>query len=164
MKSLTLIFALIIFTHLPGYSQSVPLSEAEVKAGKEVLETVARWGDAVKNNDTKMLDILFRDDLVITTFDGRVRGKSEELEILKPSENVRTTAVTNDNLVVRVYGNTAIVTGIAKMEFLASGKTSQAAFRYTAVFVKENKGWQLAALHTSNGRGTPANARTEGRQ
>lgn len=154
MKRLIWAVMIVGSLYIPAFSQDRPITPAEAEAAKGVLETVSRWGDAVKDGNTKMLDILFRDDLVITTFDGRVRGKAEELDIINPSENARTTAVANENLVVRIYGNTAIVTGLAKMEFLSNGKPSKTAFRYTAVFVKEDKGWQLAALHTARPQGS----------
>ncbi len=115
----------------------------------EVLATVAVWADAVRDRDTKKLEHIFADDMVITAFDGSVRGKKEELEVLKPNPNLRTTSVTNEHVGLKIFGEVAVVTAQTTMEFVVAEKTSRMAMRYTAVFVKRDGRWQIVVLQTA---------------
>ena len=117
-------------------------------AAKEVFATITKWADAVRDRDTKTLDKIFETDLIITTFDGKTRGKAEELQILKPGRAMRTVSINNEDLKVRIFDKTALVTALTRMNFVVGEQVSQAAFRYTAVFVKQDGRWQLVALQT----------------
>jgi len=110
---------------------------------------ITKWADAVRSRDTKALDSLFAEDLIITSFDGTTRGKKEELEILKPEEKVKTVSIKNDDVRVRVFGTAAVVTALTKMHFEINEKDVYMALRYTAVFAKHDGRWQLVALQTA---------------
>lgn len=138
--SLFLIFGTSAFSQTPA---KVPA------AGEEVMATVSRWAVAVQNRDTAALDELFSDELVVTAPDGTTRGKQEELKILQPKEGMRTVSVANDDLRIRLIGDAAVVTGLVRMKFVVNEKESSQAFRYTAVFAKENGRWRLAALQSA---------------
>ena len=115
----------------------------------EVMATIARWADAVRDRDQKALDQLFEDEMIVTAFDGTMRGKQAELDVLKPDANVRTLTVTNEDIRIRRFEKTAIATATTRMEFLISEKPVKTAFRYTAVFVKKENRWQIVALQTT---------------
>lgn len=68
------------------------------------------WANAVVSRDMNVLDKLFSDDLFITTYDGKTRGKEQELEVLKPSPDVKTISVENEDVRVKIYGKTSVVT------------------------------------------------------
>ncbi len=119
------------------------------KAGEEVIAMIAKWADAVRDRDTKALDQIFEAEVLITTFDGKMRGKAEELEILRPGGDLKTVSVANEDVRLRIFDKTAVATGLTRMKFLVGGKESQAAFRYTAVFVKRDARWQIVALQTA---------------
>ncbi len=142
---LFLVILLIITLTVVGYGQKMSRDETDVRAA------VAKWADAVKNRDQKALDGLFADDLFITDFNGGTRSKKEELEVLKPSETVKTISVTNENIAVRVYekSKTAIVTAFVKMVFEIGGKQSPMAMRYTSLWEKRKGNWQIVVLQTA---------------
>jgi ketosteroid isomerase-like protein len=123
------------------------------KDEQEVRAAVKGWADAVAARDTKALDRIFSDDLFITAYDGSTRGKKEELEALRPSPDLKTLAVENEDLRVKIYGKSAAITGvvtaIVKMRFESGGKETSVAFRYTAVFVKKDRRYQLTVLQTT---------------
>jgi len=49
---------------------------------------------------------------------------------------------------VRVYENTAVVTGLAEWKYTLNGQVSNPRRRYTAVYVKGGPlGWRMVALH-----------------
>ncbi|MBP7416854.1 MAG: nuclear transport factor 2 family protein [Pyrinomonadaceae bacterium] len=117
----------------------------------DVRAAIAKWADAVKDRDQKALDATFADDLFITDYNGGTRGKKEELEVLKPSETMKTVSVTNENIVVRIYdkSKTAIVTAAVKMVFEIAGKQTPMAMRYTSVWEKRKGKWQIVVLQTA---------------
>jgi uncharacterized protein (TIGR02246 family) len=150
MKNTGILFSTILLFSLPAFAQTETENpEIRTKSGKEVFAAVAKWADAVRSRDTKALELLFADDLIVTTFDGKTRGKKEELEVLKPNELVKTISVNNDEVKIRVYGRAAVVTALTKMHFVISEKNAYSNFRYTAVFVKQDGRWQIVALQTA---------------
>jgi len=127
------------------HAQQISREETEVRAA------IGRWADAVKDRDQKALDAIFADDLFITDYNGGTRGKKEELEVLKPSETMKTLSVTNENIVVRIYNKskTAIVTAVVQMVFEITGNQSPIAMRYTSVWEKRKGNWQIVVLQTA---------------
>lgn len=121
----------------------------QLKAEREVSETVKQWAAAIVSRDMVALGKILADDIEITDFTGKLRGKKEELEVLKPSPDVKTVSVENEDLKIKVYGKTALVTALTVMVFNIGGKDSATSLRYTAVFVKRDGRWQIIALQTS---------------
>ncbi|MBX3243729.1 MAG: nuclear transport factor 2 family protein [Acidobacteria bacterium] len=148
MKRLVFLFLAVLFISAGSYGQA-PTPSDQNNAEAEVMKAIAKWADAVRSRDMKALDALFADELFITTFDGKTRGKKEELEVLKPNPNVRTVSVENEDVRVKLYGETAVVTALTKMQFVISEKETPVAMRYTAVFVKRDGRWQMVALQTA---------------
>ncbi len=145
-----LLAAAITFVVSAGcFSQTVAPGVPVPKEGHEIFATITKWADAVRRRDTKALESIFEEGLIVSTFDGKTRGRAEELEILKPGGDLKTVSVNNEDVKVRFFENTAVVTALTRMKFLIGEKESQTAFRYTAVFVKKDGRWQLAALHTA---------------
>ena len=132
---------------IPVLGQASKTSRDEI----EVRAAIGNWANAVRDRDQKALDALFAEDLFITDYIGGTRGKREELEVLKPSATVKTLSVTNENIVVRVYGKSksAVVTAMVKMVFENGGKQNSMAMRYTSVWVKRKGSWQLVVLQTA---------------
>lgn len=129
----------------PAQGQKISRDETDVRAA------IGKWADAVKERDQKALDAIFADDLFITDYNGGTRGKKEELEVLKPSETMKTLSVTNENIVVRIYNKskTAIVTAVVQMVFEITGKQTPMAMRYTSVWEKRKGNWQIVVLQTA---------------
>lgn len=139
-----------------GVSAQQRLTEAELKSGREIMETVSKWADAVRDRDAKRLEAIFAEDALITTYEGKVRGRAVELEAMKPIANLRMSSVTNEDVVIKVYGDVGVVTALTRMKFVSSGNESNVALRYTAVFVKRNGVWQIVALQTARVPATAA--------
>ncbi len=144
------IFLLLAVMAVPAgaFGQAAGYS-SETGIAKEVFATIAKWGEAVRSRNTKTLDEIFEDNAVITTFDGKTRGKSEELDLLKPRPDFRGISVKNEDIKVRVFGDTAVATAECRMAYVSGQKLMNTAFRYTAYFVKQDGRWQIVALHTS---------------
>jgi ketosteroid isomerase-like protein len=121
--------------------------DSKTREGREVFAAVTRWADAVRGRDRKALDEIFAEELIVTAIDGTTRGKSDEIGILT-SGSTQISSVNNEDLKVRVFGRAALVTGSVKLVFVDGDNERSLALRYTAVFVKENGMWRLAAVQS----------------
>ena len=126
-----------------------PVTAEQKKAAAEVMATISRWAVAVREGDAKALEAIFDDEAIITTYDGNTRGKAEEMGAMQPNPNVRLSSVSNDDVVIKVFGDVAVVTALTKIKMVAGGKESAFALRYTAVFVKRDGNWRIVALQTA---------------
>ncbi|MEO7674909.1 MAG: nuclear transport factor 2 family protein [Pyrinomonadaceae bacterium] len=147
MRAVVLVIVMVLASCIAAAAQP-EIERTDPAAAKEVFSTIAKWADAVRNRDTKALDTIFETDLIVTTFDGKTRGKAEELEVLKPGGDMKTVSINNEDVKVRIFDKTALVTALTRMKFILGEKESLAAFRYTAVFIKKDGRWQIVALQT----------------
>lgn len=144
-------FCLILLLVAIGASSASGQASKMSREETEVRAAIGKWANAVKDRDQKALDAIFADDLFITDYNGGTRGKREELEVLKPSETIKTISVSNENIVVRVFerSKAAIVTAVVRMTFEITGKQSSMAMRYTSVWEKRKGNWQIVVLQTA---------------
>ena len=86
-----------------------------------------------------------------------VTTKKQDLEALKqpPNPDVKLTAYDVDDMNVRLYDKTAVVTGRVTTKRLVKGQAMTSQSRFTDVFVWRDGRWQLVAGHSSRIR-TPS--------
>jgi ketosteroid isomerase-like protein len=133
---------------MSGIAQQ-PVTAEQKKAAGEVMATISKWAVAVRDRDPKALEAIFDDEIIITSYDGNTRGKAEEMGAMKPNPNVRLSSVSNDDVVIKVFGEVAVVTALTRIKMVAGGKESAIALRYTAVFVNRDGNWRIVALQTA---------------
>jgi ketosteroid isomerase-like protein len=99
------------------------------------------------NRDVAAMERIEADEFSITHANGRVLTKADEIAGLKRQTGPRdpNTAFLTEGTKVRVYGDTAVLTGIVVMKFKDSVERS----RYTDVYVKRDGRWQVVASHLS---------------
>ncbi len=148
MRKVIFVVAVVFVSCVSVAAQSEPEKTSQSSA-KEIFMAIADWADAVRNRDTKALDKIFEADMIVTAFDGTTRGKTEEIEILKPGGVMKMLSISNDDVKVRIFDKTAVVTALTRMNFVVGEKESSSAFRYTAVFLKKDGRWQIIALQTA---------------
>lgn len=154
MKRFSFLIGTFFLAAVSSGAQTLP--ETGSRRGQEVIATVAKWAEALRDRDVKALDLIFDDEAIITTFDGRKRGKAEELESVKPNPRARTASVANEDVVIKLFGDVAVVTALTRMKMSAGGRESALAMRYTAVFVKKDGNWRIVALQTARAPQVPA--------
>ena len=94
--------------------------------------------------DAGTLDKLLAPELTYTHGDARVVDKAVFLAELK-SGDFKYVSIEPNDLKVRVYGNTAVVTGGAGMQIVNKGAPATIRIRYTNTQVKRNGSWQMVA-------------------
>ena len=116
---------------------------------QELRELEKNWGDAVVKHDWAFLDQILADDCTWTGPDGKVWSKTQTLASLKSGEDVVSSSETDD-LMVRVYGDTAVVTGRTTVKEQYKGKDISGQYRWTDMWVKDYAGrWRCVADHSS---------------
>jgi ketosteroid isomerase-like protein len=124
------------------------------KAEQEVTALNRAWADAIVRGDMEALDRMFADDM--TVLSGEVRNKAQEMDDLRPSADIKTYFFNTEDVRVRVYGDTAVVTGHAKWRINLKGRDVDNERLYTLVAVKQQGRWQIVAQHLSRlNRPTP---------
>jgi ketosteroid isomerase-like protein len=101
--------------------------------------------DAVVKSDVGRLDKQTSDDYMLITMNGRVSDKSQMLDGFKSGQSKLTTEDLSD-LKVRVYGNTAVVTGKADIKGTLGGQDATGQIFFTRVYVKKDGRWQSVSL------------------
>jgi uncharacterized protein (TIGR02246 family) len=148
MKSFIHIVLTVAAFALPAYSQ--PLTPEQKKGAEEVLATISRWADAVRDRNMKGLDQIFAEDLFVTLPNGQVRRKADEMKALEPNPAVKTASIVNEDVEVRMMGDAAVVTAVTKMRMLRDKTNVPVTLRSTSAFAKRDGRWQLVVLQIAN--------------
>ena len=100
---------------------------------------------AVVKADVATLDKTTSDDYVLINLNGRMTGKSEMIAGFKSGQS-KLTAEDLSDLKVRVYGNTAVITGKADVKGTLGGTDATGTILFTRVWVKKDGRWQSTSL------------------
>jgi ketosteroid isomerase-like protein len=104
------------------------------------------WLNAEKNHDVAAFEKLVADDWIAITPDGKTQTKTERAAEIK---DANTTSATMGDMKVRVFDNTAVVTGADDESTTEDGKKSTAHYVWTDVFVKRDGRWEAVASQTA---------------
>ena len=109
-----------------------------------ILRTDREWNEAYPNRDTAALDRILADDWMCIDGRGNVIGKRELIDrIASNSNSLDRHEFSEINL--RLFGDTAIVTGRLSGAGTDNGVPFEFSQRYTRVYVKRNDNWQAVA-------------------
>jgi len=134
--------SLVIAAMLLGTSAAHPSPEDDVRA----LETAR--GEALLKADTTAIARMTSDDFIEISRLGQIRTKADNLRELG-SGALKLTSVKYDSLSVRIYGDVAVLQGVADNTGTFRGFPFAGKLRYTRIFVKRDGRWQAVAMqHT----------------
>jgi len=145
MRGLSTILALLLAVSALASAQP-RATAADVKELNR-LETV--WNEAHLKGDVNALDRLWADDLFVTMPDMPPMNKEESLAIWKAGKMKFDIYRTSD-LRIKVYGNTAVVTGQLVRIRDATSKQFEDDWRFTKVYVRRGGRWQVVTWHGSH--------------
>ncbi|MEO8203885.1 MAG: nuclear transport factor 2 family protein [Betaproteobacteria bacterium] len=113
-----------------------------VASEKDILALEARRYAAMIALDEAELGRLFGDDLIYVHSSGAVDTKASYIHALRTGK-FRYTKCERFEEKVRLYGDTALVTGRAVFEALTEGAPKTLRLRYLNVWAKGAEGWRL---------------------
>lgn len=109
----------------------------------------SEWNDAHVRADASALARLYGDDVVIVVPGMRVMTKSDALGMLQPGRMTFQRYETSE-LQIRVYDQTAIVTGRLQRTRVIADRKADDDWRFTKVYARRVGGWQVISFHASN--------------
>ena len=147
------VFAGVLFTSTQA-QQAVNLKLTETEA--KLMQLERDIGDANVRRDKAFFERIEADEFVFTDSAGGLTTKAEDVASLdKPAGEFKLISYVPDDMKVRVYGNTAVVTGRTTTKLQSKDREVTNRSRFTDVFVKRNGRWQLVAGHSSRLREPP---------
>ena len=149
MKPL-LVIGVVLTMPLLVFGQAKPAaSQADTASVEQTVMQMERdWIQASLKKDAAALGKILADDWSAIGFQGTTTSKAEALAELK-SGVAATQSVELGDMKVRVFGNTAIVTGGDTEKGTYKGKDSSGKYMWTDVFVQRNGRWQAVASQST---------------
>lgn len=138
MKGISLF---IVFT-IAATTCAAQDTEAAVKSRIIALEQL--WNQAYKAGDTKALDSILDNAIVLINDDGSVQSKTEFLASVKSSgtqPSSQEQQVTPESLTVHVFGTAAIATGVMRVKGVEGGKPYTRRERFVDTWVNKGGNW-----------------------
>jgi len=128
-----------------GLSFSQTAKDADTQQLQQ-LEQV--WNQAHVNGDADALDRLWSDDLEVDEPRMAVMNKAEALSFAR-SGRMKFMHYETSDLRIRVYGETAAVSGRMQRTRSMNGKEISDDWRFTKVYVKQAQRWRVVSFHAS---------------
>ncbi|HXZ81025.1 MAG TPA: nuclear transport factor 2 family protein [Terriglobales bacterium] len=149
MRRAPLLALAAILTHVAILlSSNVYAAAADQNIQDEIKTLEEARNRAILKGDVAALDRMTSDDYTFITLRGELRTKAEILKGFS-SGSFRYESREISDLNVRVYGDTAIVTGRSIQKGQENGKDYSGDYRFTRVYVKQNGRWLTVALQTT---------------
>ena len=120
-----------------------------------VREQEAVYANAVKRQDIAALQSMLAEEFLATSSRGELRNEAMELDDLKPNPEYSMDDFRLDDIRVRVFDNTAIVTGREILEVRYNKQPLTNLLRYTRVYVKRAAGWQIVGQQLTSLQAAP---------
>lgn len=117
-------------------------------AEAEVRKALADIRQAMMEADIDALERLLDEDFTFIDAAGTLVRRHEIIDAF--SKNVAVIDAWAYELVeVRIYGTTAVVTGISNVQQRALGRDTSGRFRFTRVLIKDGGRWRSVAMQTT---------------
>ena len=110
----------------------------------EIIELESQRIAAMIGGDEATLDAVLADDLIYTHSTARVETKAEFIGNVA-SGRTRYVSFERDDVNIRDYGDTAIVTGHAKLHVSTGDRDHEFQVRFLDVYCRLNGNWQMVA-------------------
>ena len=140
MKSTACLLVLLGATSLlvPAQETNDPAVQSKIIALEKA------WNQAYKIGDTKALDALLDNAVVLVTDDGSVQTKKEFLASVRAT-NAQEQQVAPESMSVRVFGNTAIASGVMRVKGVENGKSYVRREQFVDTWVDKGGKWVCIA-------------------
>jgi uncharacterized protein (TIGR02246 family) len=145
MKRSTTVLLVLFSAHAAIVIAAPPATQAEV----EIRAMERQWNEARVKADIATLDRILAPDWTVTHGDGTINTKAEYLADLKSGARKFFAEVKEDQIDVRVYGDTAVASGTSDSKVEYRGQPSGGPLRFTRVYVKRDGRWLMIVTHAT---------------
>ena len=126
----------------------IPAS-ATADTGDDIERMEEQRGQAILNADMPVLYAIYADDFFYNRAGGDSLTRSEYLPLYASGE-LKVNKAMSEGRNIRVYGDTAIVSGIVHVNATIKGENRALHLRYLNVWVKRGGTWVLVARQATN--------------
>ncbi|MXY24080.1 MAG: nuclear transport factor 2 family protein [Acidobacteria bacterium] len=116
-----------------------------------LIELERGWNTAFYDRDVAFLDSILAEDFIVTYDDGTRGDKARELELAE-TFNQRVVSATQEDFIVQVYGDSAVVWFTLRVVGIRQGQEAEVMLRYTDVWVQRDGRWQCVSSHSTRVR------------
>jgi ketosteroid isomerase-like protein len=146
MKRLMFSIVLVLLVSCLCFGQA---KQAAVhNAVQEITALENAWNEASQKYNVSWFEKYLADSYVGTDEEGKVSDKAMVTERVK-NKVAKIEAVSNENVKVQLYGDTAIATGIFVVKGTFKEKDNSGKYPWTDTWIKLNGRWQCVASHNS---------------
>lgn len=114
----------------------------------KVIALEKAWNQAYKAGDTKALDGILDDQIVLINDDGSIQTKAEFLKTVKKSDS-QEQQVAPESMSVHVFGSAAIATGVFRAKGVEAGKPYVRRERFVDTWVYKGGKWVCVATNAT---------------
>jgi ketosteroid isomerase-like protein len=136
-----LLVTILFVAAMPAFAKTVVKTKQD-RAEQAVLKLTQEWLEAETTVDRAALKRIIADDFLGTGPRGTTVSKTD---VIPKEGSNHGLAIDGQDIKVRVFGDTAIVTGRG----IPKGPPERPELRMTVVFVKREDRWQMVAGHLS---------------
>jgi len=115
-------------------------------AEEELLKLGKEFAEAIVKNDLEGIERLVADDWIIIGPDGEIVERARFFEVIESGDMTHDTMESED-FRIRVYGDSAVVTGITRTKGKFMGQEFSTQERATDVFINRDGRWQCVLTH-----------------
>ncbi len=113
-----------------------------------ILSLEAAWNRAEQQKDTRALNLLLSDSLSYIDYDGTMMDKAGFLESARKS-SLHPVQITNQSIRARIYGQSAVVTGLYLETGTDKTKPYERRGRFTDTWIRVGTTWQCVASQST---------------
>jgi ketosteroid isomerase-like protein len=126
------------------------LAQGDADAGthSKIVALEQLWNQAYKSGDTKALESILDDSIVLVNDDGSVQTKAEFLASVKsaaPQPTAHQQQVAPESITVRAFGTVAIATGVMRVKGVEGGKPYTRRERFVDTWLLKRGNWVCIA-------------------
>jgi ketosteroid isomerase-like protein len=148
LVALCLAFTLPV-SALGAAALGVPLPKRETRAVHKQIEALEmQWRQAQIDGNVSVISSLLADDYVGISANGTIEDKSQAIAQRKAG-TIRITQLDLDDLKVRLYGDTAVVTSRAELQGVNGQSDISGKYRYTRVYNRRLGQWKIVSFEAS---------------
>jgi ketosteroid isomerase-like protein len=154
MKRSSAVLLVVLLAVSPGlqaratHPQSNAAGPREEEAVREIVDLERQSKDAAIHRDAAFSERTLAEDYVAISPLGQVIGKAETVAARKTAQ-LRYDSIEVSEMVVRLYGNTAVVTARADVKGRELGEEFSGPYRFTRVWVRRNGHWQTVSYQAT---------------
>lgn len=145
-NTLKVVFLAILFSVPVSFGQGENKRDSKVQPEIMKVDTAIR--QAIVHADTAALDRLLVDEWIVTHTNGRQQTKTQFIEAFR-SGRVRFEQMDLDDVKIRVFGKTAVLTARITDKVVFKGEAAQGQVRITSIYVKRRGQWRNLAVQAT---------------